>query len=86
MNQIKIQVRFTINDFSDAIYYDSFLEYENAVKDGSHEAEKIRRINNWKFAIANPPVPVEPTKQELEALRDDLQKQIDEVQSKIDKK
>lgn len=79
---IKIQVRFEKDGLNDALY---FTEQEWA---NNPDVEKLKqeRYDNWQFALKNPPVPVEPTKEELEVWKADLQKQIDEVQSKIDKK
>lgn len=86
MDIIKIQVRFQIEELNDALYYDSWEDYQNALNDGSHEAEKKRRLENWKESIKNPPVPVEPTKEEYEALKTELLNQVAEVQAKIDTK
>lgn len=60
-DKVKIQVIFKeptqYGEYCDAIYYQNQAEYDAAVADGSHEAEKVSRVANYLYAIANPPPP-----------------------------
>lgn len=53
------------NTFQDAIYYKDEAEYQSKVADGSHAAEKAKRIANQINAVQNPPKPIPPTKEML---------------------
>lgn len=71
--QILVTVRFTEDvdfgkgdkrQYSDSIFYTQD-EYEK-IKQEDIDAEKNRRVDNWKYAVQNPPAYMEPTKAELE--------------------
>ncbi len=53
MDQISVQVRFTIDNFSDALYF-TMDEWAN-VTDDQIETMKKERYTNWKNSIDNPP-------------------------------
>jgi len=45
--------------------------------------QKQQRINNWKYHLEHPAPYIEPTKEELEKMKTELQTQIDEIDFKI---
>lgn len=63
----------------------SKTEYD-AKKSAEIETDKTALFNKWVYEIKNPPKYVEPTKEELEKMRDEKQSEIDELQTKIDAK
>lgn len=69
--------------FRDAIYYKDLAEYQAKKADGSHDAEKSARVANYVNAVQNPPAPVEPSKEELEAAKATLQAQIADIDAKL---
>lgn len=69
--------------YRDAIYYSSLAEYEAKKLDGSHDAEKAKRVDNYVNMIQNPPAPVEPTKEELQDYKAQLEAQVAELDAKI---
>lgn len=87
---IKIQViteeSTPYGTFRDAIYYSSLAEYEAKKLDGSHDAEKSKRVDNYISMIQNPPVPVKPTKAELESLKLEILSQAEAQIADIDAK
>lgn len=62
--------------FSDALYYEKLPE-QSVI-----DAEKSRRIANWKEMVENPPVQPEPTKEQLEAEQVALDEQIASMQAR----
>jgi hypothetical protein len=85
--QVKIQVIFEEQvsgaTYRDAIYYSSMAEYQSKVADGSHEAEKSKRLTNYSNLINNPPAPVVLTKEQLQADKANLLEQIAQLDAQI---
>ena len=85
--QVKVQVVYTkttpYGDYTDAIYYPDMATYQSKKSDGTLETEKSLRIDNYLNAIQNPPPFVEPTKEELQAQKAELQKQMDSLDAQI---
>lgn len=71
------------NTFRDAIYYGSMDEYQIAISNGTHEAEKLKRISNYVNTVENPPAPVEITKEQYLEAKAQLEAQVAEVNAKI---
>lgn len=86
-DKVKIQViteeSTPYGTFRDAIYYPDMASYNDAVQDGSHQAEKANRVANYVNAIQNPPTPVEPSKEELQEYKAQLVAQVAELDAKI---
>lgn len=84
MDQIFIQHRFTIGDFTDALNilrteYDKLTPQDIAT-------QKQARYDKHLYDLAHPPIVVEPTKAEklaaLEVERQDLERRLSEVNGK----
>jgi hypothetical protein len=60
-----------VGEYCDAIYLDMpvdmTLEQFQKENESVIDDEKNRRIANWIDAVKNPPAPVEPTKEDLQA-------------------
>ncbi len=88
MYQVFIQLRIKENtefgEFNDAIYFTE-EEYNN-VKPETLDAMVKTRVDNWVNIIKNPPPPVEPTIDELISVKQQLQMQQNEIESKIAEK
>ena len=74
-NTYRIQVitkdETEVGTYQDAQYFsiptDMTLEQFQKENEGAIEDEKNRRIANWIDAVKNPPAPVEPSKEDLQA-------------------
>ena len=62
---ITVQGRGNPIEFSDAFYFTP--EEWAGMKAEDWAAKKKERTDGWKYQLENPPVPVEPTKEEMEA-------------------
>ena len=71
------------NDFVDAIYYSSIETYDAAKADGSHEAEKAKRVANYTNAVQNPPPVKEVSKEELLVQKQALLDQVTSLDAQI---
>jgi len=83
--QIFVQVRFKNKteagiEFNDALYFP--IEKWEEIKKEDIEILKEERFNNWKQAVENPPVPVEPTKEQLEAEKLQIEEYITNLEAK----
>lgn len=84
-DEVFVQLRFKeqteVGEYNDAIY---FSEVAWANRDqAAIDAEKAQRVANFVEAVKNPPPPVEPTKEELEFQKVELEKQIEEINNKL---
>lgn len=80
-----IQVRFKNTtdkgvEFNDALYF----PIEDWEKKTQEEIDTLKeeRFNNWKQAVENPPAPVEPTKEQLEAEKLQIEEYITNLEAK----
>jgi len=80
MDQIKIQIRYSIGDFNDALYFTP--DEWNANPD--IEAMKKERYEAHLNSIKNPPVRPEPTEEELIEEAKNINQQIQELVSRKD--
>jgi hypothetical protein len=64
-------------DFQDALYYDKLPDDKEIEKDAQ------KRIDDWVYAIENPPEEVPLTKEELEKEKFDLEDRIKFLDKKI---
>jgi hypothetical protein len=79
--QVLIKEQTEVGEFQDALY---FTEEEYASLSEKDIQKMIdTRIENWVNQVQNPPIPEEPTKEDLESQKIELQKHIDEVELKI---
>lgn len=82
---VMIQVRFRVEtshgQYNDALYFTQ-AEYASTSK-AIIDSMKQERVDNWIYILENPPLYVEPTKEELQSVEADLRAQLDEVQAKI---
>lgn len=85
-----IQIRFTKvykKDTKSPIEYQDALNFTedeyNLLDTLAIEDMKQKRFDNFVSIIENPPIPVNPTKEELQSQADELQRQLDEVNLKI---
>lgn len=81
--QVITEIETKYGTFRDAIYYKDQAEYDQAILDGTHEAEKSTRVANYVNAIQNPPAPVEPSKEELQEAKAQLEAQLAQLDSQI---
>lgn len=63
-------------NFQDAIYYPDLATYQAKVADGSHEAQKAKRLASYENAVKNPPASIEVTKAQLQAEKAALMEQV----------
>lgn len=68
-------------EYRDAIYYTP-EEWETLTQ-AEVDAEIDKRVTNFDNMIKNPPAPVEPTKEDLEAYRVELAAQLADLDTKI---
>lgn len=89
MDEINIQVKYSIDGFNDALYF-SFEEWENTTE------KQLERLKNTRYQayiehINNPPVAPKKTKEELQLDRqritdgiEEMQRHKQEIDSKIE--
>lgn len=83
MEEIKIQIRFSINDFNDALYF-SQTEYENTSRE-QIESLKQERYNNWLAFVENPEPVKEVNKTEARVEIVGIDEQIKELTERKEK-
>lgn len=87
-DEVFVQLRFKeqteVGEYNDALYFseDAWAERDQ----GAIDDEKKNRVNSFVDAVKNPPPPHDPTLDELLLTKDDLQKQLVEVELKIAEK
>ena len=85
---VYIQVRFTFKqagyEYHDALYFTE-AEYKSLSK-GDIDAMKQARFDAWLQVVQNPQSSTPPTLEELEAHKLELEKQLAEVITEIEKK
>jgi hypothetical protein len=82
---VEIRVKFQREQdgvtYQDAIFYTP-EEYAN-LSQNDLDAEKQKRFNNYLQGVKNLSAPVEPTKEQLEEVKANLEKQLEEVREQI---
>ena len=89
LNQPNVRVQYLIKQetdkgqFNDAIYY-SKAEFES-VKQSDLETQVTERVNNWITYAEQQAliVPVEPTQEELETQKLELENQLSQINNKL---
>lgn len=80
---MRVKENTAVGEFNDAIY---FTEAEfAAVSQQEIIDEAQKRIDQWVFGIQNPPVAIEPTKEQLLEQKVQLEAFVAELNSKIAK-
>lgn len=81
--QIRIKEQTEIGEFNDSLYYTQ-EEFNNLSEMELQNAIKIR-VDKWVAFVKEQPkiIPVEPTKEELEVRKLELEMELNEIISKI---
>ena len=79
--QIKYRMEQDGKSYQDALYFTTD-EYQNLTQ-ANIDAEKQKRFDNWIFVINNPVPFVEPIIEELEAMKVELERQLEEINLKM---
>ena len=83
--QIMVQVRFKeqteVGEYNDALYFTQ-TEYQ-AKSQVEIDALKQARVSSWVNVVKNPPIPVEPTKAQLQEQKVNLESQLADINTKL---
>ena len=85
--QVRIKEQTEHGEYNDCLYFpvDKVTDLEKWITENEKQIKEqaTARVNNWKSVVSNPPVYVEPTKEELEKLKAERVKEVDELDKLI---
>lgn len=79
--QVRYQIETDCGQYHDALYFS--IEEWDIIEQKEIDKEMEVRVNNWIDRVLNPPIPIEPTKEELLEQISNLADQKIELQKKL---